>query len=126
VIAAHGPYADPSRPVLRGADVTVVAQNTSAYNLTPVTTALNQPAFNQSRVDGVALMTGSGEGAGGIQLQAAINNEQLTNNVLENNSGVVAGGIGVGQPYAHASHNYSVRIANNRMLGNGGLTPLRM
>lgn len=31
-------------------------------------------------------------------------------------------GIGVGQPYAHAGHNYSVRIANNRVLGNGGLT----
>ena len=47
---------------------------------------------------------------------------QLTNNVLENNGGVVAGGIGLGQPYDHASHNYNVRIANNRVLGNGGLT----
>ncbi|TCM37814.1 hypothetical protein [Kribbella sp. VKM Ac-2568] len=122
LVTAHGPYADPSHPVLRGADVTVVAQTTAAYNLTPVTATLNQPAFNQSRVDGVALMTGSGEGAGGIQLQASINNEQLTNNVLENNSGVVAGGIGVGQPYAHDGHNYGVRIANNRVLGNGGLT----
>ena len=48
-------------------------------------------------------MTGHGDGAGGIQLQANANNMQLTNNVLENNGGVFAGGIGVGQPYAHGS-----------------------
>jgi large repetitive protein len=47
---------------------------------------------------------------------------QLTNDVLENNSGVVAGGIGVGQPYDHASHNRNVRIANDRLVGNGTLT----
>jgi hypothetical protein len=122
VITAHGPYADPAHPVLRGADVTVVAQNTTAYDLTPVTAGLNQPSFVQSRIDGVALMTGSGEGAGGIQVQASINNEQLTNNVLENNTGVVTGGIGIGQPYDHASHNHAVKIANNRVIGNGGLT----
>jgi hypothetical protein len=55
---------------------------------------------------------------------------QLTNNVLENNGGIVAGGIGLGQPYdagpqqtgARVNHNYNVRIANDRLLGNGGLT----
>ena len=47
---------------------------------------------------------------------------QLTNNVLENNGGIFAGGIGLGQPYAHGSHNYNVRIANDRLIGNGGLT----
>jgi len=41
--------------------------------------------------------------------------------VLENNGGIVAGGIGLGQPYAHASHNHNVRIANDRLIGNGGL-----
>ena len=50
----------------------------------------------------LGLTTGQGDGAGGIQLQASANNIQLTNNVLENNGGVVAGGIGLGQPYDHA------------------------
>ena len=45
--------------------------------------------------------------------------------MLENNGGVVAGGIGLGQPYDHGSHNYNVRIANDRLIGNGGLTQVR-
>jgi len=47
---------------------------------------------------------------------------QMTNNVLENNGGILAGGIGVGQPFVHGSHNFNVRIANDRVIGNGGLT----
>jgi hypothetical protein len=82
----------------------------------------DSPGFGGARIDGLGLMTGHGDGAGGIQLQAGINNMQLTNNVLENNGGVVAGGIGVGQLFVHGSHNYNVRIANDRLIGNGGLT----
>jgi large repetitive protein len=113
-IAAHAPYAgvDGTHPVLRGADLTVVAKSTSAY----------PSGIGASRIDGLGLKTGSGEGAGGIQVQAHANNLQITNDVLENNGGVVAGGIGLGQPYDHASHNYNVRVANDRLIGNGGLT----
>ncbi|UQX88809.1 hypothetical protein M6D93_02120 [Jatrophihabitans telluris] len=119
-VTAHAPYfgVDGTHPVLKGADVTVVAQSGTAFNLG---TGVNA-TFAQARVDGVALMTGQGEGAGGIQLQAGANNTQLTNNVLENNGGIFAGGIALGQPYAHGSHNWSVRIANDRLIGNGGLT----
>src|SRR5207248_1116260 len=39
-----------------------------------------------------------------------------------NNAGIVAGGIGLGEPYNHNGHNFNVRIANDRMIGNGGLT----
>jgi hypothetical protein len=127
-IAAHAPYAGVStaHPVLRGADITVLAKTTTAYDIGTGLTA----AFNQARIDGVGLTTGQGEGAGGIQLQASINNIQLTNNVLENNAGVVAGGIGVGQPYdagprgtgTRVNHNYNVKMANDRLIGNGGLT----
>jgi hypothetical protein len=48
----------------------------------------------------------------------------VTNDVLENNGGVLSGGIAVGQSYAHAAtaHNANVHIANSRFLGNGGLT----
>jgi large repetitive protein len=131
-VAAHAGtgYAgvDATHPVLRGAGITVAAQSTTAYDLGSGLT----PSFNRARIDGVALMTGQGEGAGGIQLQAYANNAQLTNNVLENNSGIFAGGIALGAPYSdtnasHVSnhigaHNYNVRIANDRLIGNGGLT----
>jgi hypothetical protein len=130
-VSAHGPYAgvDADHPVLRGADVTLLAQNTGAYNLPG---GING-TFSQARVDGLALMTGQGQGAGGIQLQAYANNTQLTNNVLENNGGLFAGGIGIGAPYSDTNpntgasnhvgaHNYNVKVANDRMIGNGGLT----
>jgi hypothetical protein len=115
-VAAHAPYAGGST-VLRGADLTLAAQSTTAYNLGTG----NNATFAQARVDGLGLMTGQGEGAGGIQLHAYANNSQLTNNVLENNAGIFAGGIGLGQPYVHGSHNYNVRVANDRLIGNGGL-----
>jgi hypothetical protein len=129
-VAAHGPYAgvDADHPVLRGADLTLLAQSTGAYNLG---SGINS-TFARARVDGVALMTGQGEGAGGLQLQAYANNTQITNNVLENNGGLFAGGIGIGAPYSDTNaagvsnhvgaHNYNVRIANDRLIGNGGLT----
>jgi hypothetical protein len=120
-VAAHAPYAvDPDLPdILRGADITVVdsTPDTVTYDISGPT-----GIFNAARIDGLGLMTGQGNGAGGIQLQANINNMQITNDVLENNGGIFAGGIGIGQPYAHANHNYNVRIANDRLIGNGGLT----
>ena len=121
-VTAHAPYAvDSDFPtILRGADITAVAKTTSAY-VPALPPSQNQRAFYNARVDGLGLMTGRGDGAGGVQLQANINNMQLTNNILENNGGIFAGGIGLGQPYAHGNHNYNVRIANDRILGNGGL-----
>jgi hypothetical protein len=122
-VAAHAPFALASEPldvVLRGADITVVAQSTGAYG--PPGGPADALANTTARLDGMGLMTGRGDGAGGIQLQANANNLQITNNVLENNGGVVAGGIGLGQPFAHDSHNYNVRVANDRLIGNGGLT----
>jgi hypothetical protein len=126
-VSAHAPYVLPNfvtsnspSVVLRGADITVVAQSSSAFDL-PAATA-NQGIFSQARIDGLGLVTGHGDGAGGIQLMASINNLQITNNVLENNGGVFAGGIGLGQPFVHGSHNYSVRMDRNRVIGNGGLT----
>jgi hypothetical protein len=112
-VSVHAPYAgvDAADPVLRGADVTVVAKSNTAY-----------PSGNAAaRIDGVGLTTGRGDGAGGVQLQARANNTQITNDVLENNGGIVAGGIGIGQPFDHNSHNFNVRVANDRMIGNGGL-----
>jgi large repetitive protein len=102
--------------VLRGADITVNAASTSAYDLG------STGIFNAARIDGLGLVNGHGDGAGGVQLQASVNNMQMTNNVLENNGGLFAGGIGLGQLYVHDSHNYNVKVANDRVIGNGGLT----
>ncbi len=120
IVAAHAPYAvDPTlSTILRGADMTVVAKSLAAYDIPSGAIGV----LSAARIDGLGLTTGRGDGAGGIQLQANINNMQITNDVLENNGGIVAGGIGLGQPYAHASHNYNVRMANDRVIGNGGLT----
>jgi hypothetical protein len=107
---------------MRGADITAVAQSTTAYDVPALPGNQDSAGFNGARIDGLGLSTGRGDGAGGVQLQANINNMQLTNNILENNGGVFAGGIGLGQPYAHGNHNYNVRIGNDRILGNGGLT----
>src|SRR5262249_22822388 len=124
-VTAHAPYAtDPTfSTIMRGADITAVAKSTSAYNVPALPAGQDSPAFNGARVDGLGLQTGRGDGAGGVQLQAQINNMQVTNNILENNGGIFAGGIGLGQPYAHGNHNYNVRMANDRIMGNGGLTP---
>ena len=127
-VGAHGPYVLPpftngaASTVLRGADLTVVAQDVNAYNVPTLPAGQDSAGFGGARIDGLGLMTGHGDGAGGIQLQASANNMQMTNNVLENNGGVIAGGIGLGQLYVHGSHNYNVRIANDRLIGNGGLT----
>ncbi|HXH98290.1 MAG TPA: hypothetical protein VNH40_13875 [Gaiellaceae bacterium] len=125
-VAAHVPYVLPpfeggsASTVLRGADVTFVAKATTDYDAAAVTG--DSAAFNGARIDGVGLVTGHGDGAGGIQLQAQINNLQVTNNVLESNGGIFAGGIGIGQPYVHGQHNFDVRVANDKLIGNGGLT----
>src|SRR5262249_33255787 len=123
-VTAHAPYVTDTTfsTIMRGADITAVAQTTSAYDVTAPPAGGDGAAFNGARIDGLGLQTGRGDGAGGVQLQANINNMQVTNNILENNGGIFAGGIGLGQPYAHGSHNYNVRMANDRIMGNGGLT----
>ncbi len=127
-VAAHAPYVLPNftsglaSTVLRGADLTVVAKTTTAFDVAALPSGQDSAAFGGARIDGLGLMTGHGDGAGGVQLQASINNMQITNNVLENNGGIFAGGIGLGQPFVHGSHNYNVRMDRNRLIGNGGLT----
>ncbi|MDP9239614.1 MAG: hypothetical protein M3O55_03105 [Actinomycetota bacterium] len=113
-VAAH-PMIGTDLP--RGADITVGAATNTAYNIPTGATGV----FSAARIDGVGLMTGHGTGAGGVQLQARANNTQISNNALENNGGIFAGGIGIGQPYHHNNHNYNVGINYNRVIGNGGI-----
>src|SRR5258706_15976994 len=88
-VSAHAPYAtDPTfSTIMRGADFTVVAKSASAYNVPGLPSGQDSAGFNGARIDGLGLSTGRGNGAGGVQLQANINNMQLTNNILENNGG---------------------------------------
>jgi hypothetical protein len=109
---------DGAHPVLRGADITVVAKTTSAYNVPSGTAGV----FSAARIDGLAATTGQGEGVGGVQLQAHANNTQISNDFLESDGGVFGGGIGLGQPYYHGSHNFNVGIKFNRVIGSGGLS----
>jgi large repetitive protein len=110
---------DGTHPVLRGADITVLAKTTSSYNLTGTGPAA---VFTAARIDGIGITTGQGEGVGGVQLQAHDNNTQISNNFVEGNGGVFGGGIGLGQPYVHGSHNFNVAITRNRVIGSGGLS----
>ena len=132
VVNAHGPYAGvtANNPVLAGGDITVVAQSTTAYG----------SGLNAARVDGLGLergqtdaaLGGTNGGAGGVQAQAYTQNLRITNNVLESNSGPTAGAIALGKPVLISdagaeipdgdNHNPNVQIANNRLLGNGGVT----
>ncbi len=122
---------DANNSVLAGGDITVLS-------------ATSEPVFpsglNAPRVDGIGLqygqtdaaVGGSNGGAGGIEAQAFTDNLRITNNVLLGNSGPIAGAIAVGKPLVFngsgneipdgSSHNADVQIANNRLLGNGGVT----
>ncbi|MHB8891129.1 MAG: hypothetical protein ACYC65_03700 [Candidatus Limnocylindrales bacterium] len=61
---------------------------------------------------------------GGIFVNAYARYLQITNNVIESNSGSYAGGIRVGTPNLPqpdtSQHNENLRIANNRVVTNGG------
>lgn len=113
-LAAAGSLAgvDADHPVLEGAGITVAAKTTTAYP---------SGAFNAARIDGLGITTGHGQGAGGIQLQSYAANLQITNDIMESDGGIFAGGIGLGQPY-YNSHNTGVKILYDRVLGSGGLT----
>ena len=57
---------------------------------------------------------------GGIYVNGYARHLQITNNVLRANGGSFGGAIRVGTPYVGDNHNDGIRIANNRISGNGG------
>jgi len=57
---------------------------------------------------------------GGIFTYAYTENLQITNNVLTNNGGAYGGAIRLGTPYSGDNHLDNIRIANNRIVANGG------
>ncbi len=57
---------------------------------------------------------------GGIMVNAFARNLNITNNVIWGNGGGYGGAIRVGTPYIGSNNNNNLRIANNRILNNGG------
>lgn len=95
------------------------------------------PAFT-TQIDGVAIRGGQrteGEGnlgaiqGGGIYAHAYARHLQISNTLIQSNSGVRGGGVILGQAYtpnptaggASDNENDSVRLHHNRVLNNGGI-----
>jgi hypothetical protein len=57
---------------------------------------------------------------GGIYVNAQAHNLQITNDVIDGNSGAYGGGIRIGTPNIGSSQNNDIRIAYNRIDHNGG------
>lgn len=105
------------RDVSRGADITVVAPETGANSFAGYT------GMNAARIDGLGIQLGRGRaGAGGIQVHAYGRNLQLTNNIVEHDTGAQGGGINLGAAYASApSHNENIAVKWSRIVGSGGM-----
>jgi hypothetical protein len=100
--------------VSKGADITVLAQTTTAYNGT---------GPNAARIDGLAIQNGQGSfGAGGLEGHAYGNNLQVTNDVFDADRGEIGGAIDLGTPYHGDQNNKNVRIQYTRVMGSGGIT----
>ena len=57
---------------------------------------------------------------GGVVALASTRYLQITNNIIRSNAGSYAGAIRVGTPLVGDNNNDNIRIANNRILNNGG------
>lgn len=98
-----------------GAGITVVAPSASTFDDTSFA----------AQIDGFAVSASRGQGGGGIYVHAYGRNLQITNNILEDNSGYHGGGISLGRPTAEGglanNENDNIRIVRNRVLSNGGV-----
>jgi len=105
--------------------------------ITVVPTARGQFTNGHLRagIDGFGITLGQSldGGAGGIQVNAFARFLQISNNILENNGGGIGGGIALGTPHNFMvgvvprtgpadNENDDIRIAYNRILGNGALS----
>ena len=106
------PFARDAVNVPGGADISVLAKTTTAFT----------QAF-PAQIDGFGLTSARAVdpfSAGGIYVHSWARFLQITNNIVEGNSGTSTGGVGLGQPFQGDNHNDSIRMHHNRMIGNGG------
>lgn len=78
-------------------------------------------AYFKPMIDGFTITGARGDGAGGIYVNAYCRHLEISNNVIQSNSGGYGGGITIGKPYAGSNHNENIRLHHNRVLNNGGL-----
>jgi len=71
-------------------------------------------------IDGFTITGARGNGAGGIYVNAYGRYLEISNNVIQSNSGGYGGGITIGKPYAGSNYNNNIYIHHNRILNNGG------
>lgn len=91
----------------RGQVVTVVARDGS-FN-----------SFN-TQIDGVMITGANGEEGGGIVANAYCHQLEISNSIIQGNSGGFGGGIIIGRPFSGDGKNTGVRIHHNRIMNNGG------
>ena len=94
------------------------------YEGQALTVLANDGDFNSQykpQIDGMKIIGARGNGAGGIYANAYCRFLEISNNVLQSNSGGYGGGITLGKPYIASNHNENIRIHHNRILNNGGL-----
>lgn len=121
--------------IFEGSVITVLALDTSQYGATYRATidGLDVRGGEQNNYPTSLTALGGGEGdptenvvtqGGGVFVNAYAHYLQITNNVIQSNSGSYGGAIRVGTPDLAApdtnQHNDHVRIANNRILANAG------
>ncbi len=118
--------------IAEGAVITVLANNTGRNRFTS-----SFPAG----IDGLTIQGGDQLGTpnrvnslpggavttqgGGIYVNNAAHNLQITNNIIRSNGGAYGGAVRLGSPYFAGSNlaankNDNIRIANNRLIANGG------
>ena len=123
-----------NQDIAEGAVIFVVAQSTTQF-----------PTIYRAAIDGLTIQGGDQMGfpnqidpigggqAGGPQGQGFIETQgggifvnayarflQITNNLIKSNGGAYAGAIRVGTPDIGDNENDALRIANNRIIANGG------
>ncbi len=102
---------DGNQAVPGGACITVVASDAEFTSGFPPS------------IDGFRITSGrAGIGGGGIHVNGYARYLEISNNYIEENGSLLAGGISLGQPYVGNNENDFVDIHHNRIVGNGGRT----
>ncbi|GAA1824319.1 hypothetical protein HC028_24725 [Planosporangium flavigriseum] len=110
VLAKQGQFNAGNAPTINGFKITGGNQSDFPANINETTGGIKTPYG----AAGAVVTQG-----GGVHLHAADSYTQITDNVIQGNSGSYGGAIRVGTPYTN-SHNDNVRISRNQIRDNGG------
>ncbi|NPV69463.1 MAG: pectin esterase [Firmicutes bacterium] len=108
-----GPELPPPGPVAgfsQGQVVTVVSK-AGAFS----------PSF-RPQIDGFKITGARGKEAGGVYVHAQCRGLVISNNIIRSNGGGFGGGITIGKAYCGSNYNEGIRIHNNLIANNGGIS----